>query len=114
MVFTNADAAHSERVLNTLQVRGHFDQIFDITYLDYVSKPDPGAYRYVLNELQVAGESCIMVEDTPRNLIPAKDLGMTTIHVGSSDPSIAIDYAVPTVFHVENILRDLLPDSLFH
>jgi FMN phosphatase YigB (HAD superfamily) len=49
-----------------------------------------------------------MVDDTPRNLIPAKDLGMTTILVDGTGPAMAIDYVVPTVFHVGPILKNLL------
>ena len=109
VVFTNADVPHSERVLDTLQVRSHFETIIDIHAINFKSKPDPWAYRRALEILNVSGESCIMVDDKPRNLIPAKDLGMTTILVGGENGSIAVDYVVPTVFHVENILRKLLP-----
>jgi putative hydrolase of the HAD superfamily len=109
VVFTNADAAHCERVLDTLQVRPHFEMIIDIRAIDFKSKPDPWAYKRALQILNVPGESCIMVDDKPRNLIPAKDLGMTTILVDGDSGSIAIDYTVPTIFHVENVLRKLLP-----
>jgi putative hydrolase of the HAD superfamily len=108
-IFTNADMAHSERVLNTLQVRPHFDRIIDIKALNYQNKPNPMAYRKALNLLGVSGESCIMVDDTPRNLIPAKDLKMTTILINGGKRSIAIDYAVPTIFHVEGVVKSILP-----
>jgi len=109
-IFTNADTAHAERVLNVLQVRPHFDFIIDITTMNYKNKPDPLAYQQALNMLGVSGEECIMVEDTPRNLLPAKDAGMTTILVdGQSSPSLGIDYVVPTVFHVGHIVKSLLP-----
>ncbi|MCB0155924.1 MAG: pyrimidine 5'-nucleotidase [Anaerolineae bacterium] len=108
-IFTNSDVAHSERVLHTLQVRDHFEQIFDVQAVNYICKPDPLAYRHVLTALGVSGYECIMVEDTPRNLMPAKDLGMTTILVGNNGASSAIDYLVPTVFHVERVLANLLP-----
>lgn len=108
VIFTNADQPHAERVLNTLQVRPFFDQIFDIVALSYKNKPDPLAYKQVLNLLGVPGECCIMVDDTPRNLIPAKDLGMTTILVDGAGPAMAIDYVVPTVFHIGPILKNLL------
>ncbi len=113
VVFTNADLDHCERVLNTLQVRRHFDQIIDIHALGLKNKPDPLAYQRVLSLLQTSGQECIMVEDTPRNLIPAKDIGMTTILVDDkhNTPSIAIDYIVPTVFHVGQIVQNLLPQE---
>lgn len=113
VIFTNADMAHSQRVLDTLQVRSHFERIIDIYTLNYRSKPNPLAYQQVLEILGVPGESCIIVEDSARNLIPAKDLGMTTILVDGEAQSLAIDYTVPTIFHVENVLRKLLPLERF-
>ena len=111
-IFTNADAAHAERVLSALQVGLHFEQIIDIGATRYINKPDPLAYYRALAVLGVPGECCIMVEDTPRNLMPAKDLGMTTILVdGTGTSCIGIDYAVPTIFHVGRIIKNLLPQE---
>jgi hypothetical protein len=45
--------------------------------------------------------------------MPAKDLGMTTILVAGDGQPLGVDYAVPTVFHVENVLRKLLPMERF-
>lgn len=109
VIFTNADAAHAERVLNTLQVRDHFERIIDIETINYKNKPDPVAYHRTIELLDTAGAYCIMVDDTARNLIPAKDLGMTTILVDGDSKTAAIDYAVPTIFHVERVLQELLP-----
>jgi putative hydrolase of the HAD superfamily len=110
VIFTNADVAHAERVLNILQVRLHFEQIIDISSTGYKNKPDPLAYHRALALLGVPGECCIMVEDTPRNLMPAKDLGMTTILVdGDGSLSLGIDYTVPTIFHVGQVVKNLLP-----
>jgi putative hydrolase of the HAD superfamily len=108
VIFTNADRPHAERVLNTLQVRPHFEQIIDIIAINFKNKPDPLAYQQALDLLAVSGERCIMVEDSPRNLIPAKSLGMTTILIDGTGPSLAVDYAVPTVFHVGPVLKNLL------
>jgi putative hydrolase of the HAD superfamily len=113
VVFSNADSGHCERVLNALRVRVHFDRIIDIHTLGFRNKPDPLAYYRALSLLHVSGQECIIVEDTPRNLIPAKDVGMTTILIDdkNSTPSIAIDYVVPTVFHVGRVVRNLLPQE---
>lgn len=111
VIFTNADTAHSRRVLDTLRVQHHFELICDVQVRNYTSKPDLEAYHHLLNSLNVPAESCIMVDDRARNLFPAKDLGMTTILVDSDRQSLGIDYAVPTVFHVGKILRQLLHNS---
>jgi len=109
VVFTNSDVAHSERVLKTLRVRGHFETIIDIRARKYQNKPDPVAYHYTLDLLGLSGRECIMVEDSARNLIPAKDLGMTTILVDGEAASSAVDYVVPTIFHVGEVLENILP-----
>lgn len=109
VVFTNADQQHSERVLNTLQVRNHFDLIIDIKSLNYENKPRPRAYQQALKMLNVPGECCIIVDDIPRNLMPAKDLKMTTILINGGKRSLGVDYAVPTVFHVESVIKNILP-----
>lgn len=114
IIFTNSCLPHCWRVLEVLQVKNHFEQIFDVEAMGFRCKPDPLVYERLLDSLNVSGQSCIMVDDSPRNLIPAKNLGMTTILVDGSRHSLAVDYAVPTVFHVENILRELLPDSLLY
>jgi FMN phosphatase YigB (HAD superfamily) len=56
---------------------------------------------------QISGRN--EVDNKPRNLIPARDLGMTTILINGDCENLAIDYTVPTIFHVENVLRKLLP-----
>jgi putative hydrolase of the HAD superfamily len=110
VILTNANQHHAERVLDTLQVRHHFEHIINIETVNYFCKPDPRAYQHALQLLGVAGEQCIIVDDTPRNLIPAKDLGMTTIMVnGNGSDTSAIDYSVLTVFHVGRVLKNLLP-----
>jgi putative hydrolase of the HAD superfamily len=109
IIFTNADVPHCERVLGALKVRAHFDLIIDIKALHYENKPRPRAYKHVLDMLNVPVESCIMVDDTPRNLIPAKDLCMTTILINGNHKSLAVDYVVPTVFHVEGVVKSILP-----
>jgi putative hydrolase of the HAD superfamily len=108
IIFTNADLSHAERVLNILQVRSHFERIIDIDTIKYQCKPDPLAYHLALNLLGVPGEYCIMVDDTARNLLPAKDLGMVTILIGGDSKTSAIDYVVPTIFHVGRVLKDFL------
>ena len=60
VVFTNADAAHAERVLNTLQIRFHFEQIIDIISGGYVNKPDPLAYHRALARLGALGKMMLV------------------------------------------------------
>jgi putative hydrolase of the HAD superfamily len=109
IIFSNANEVHCERILNALHVRPHFSRIINIQTLNYENKPRPKAYKHVLEILNVSGDACIMVDDVPRNLIPAKDLCMTTILINDGYKSLAVDYVVPTIFHVEGVVKSILP-----
>ena len=64
-----------------------FDQIIDIKDLDYIPKPDKRSYKKLLECLNLNKESLdktIFFEDTVKNLIPAKELGITTVWIKNS------------------------------
>jgi putative hydrolase of the HAD superfamily len=108
-VFTNAPAEYARRVLRALGVERHFGDIFDINFINYESKPAPAAYAKVAAALPVRVEECLMIDDTARNLVPAKALGMQTVWLdGNDNPRAAegsqsADYVVKTVYQVAKI-----------
>lgn len=75
-IFTNASREHALRVLSILGVQHHFTHIIDVRDFQYQSKPHCHAYRRVLQILDARPEECILVEDMPRNLVPAVAMGM--------------------------------------
>jgi epoxide hydrolase-like predicted phosphatase len=44
-----------------------------------IAKPDPRIYRLVLEQLDVAPEKAVFIDDFPENLAPARQLGMRAI-----------------------------------
>ena len=97
-IFTNSPREHAERVLRALGIAHHFEHIFDVRFFDFVCKPEPSCYTRVLQELGVSGPETLMIEDTARNLVPAAELGMTTILIaedGQANP--LADFVVPDV-----------------
>jgi len=97
-IFTNAPGDYARRVLRALGIERHFPQIFDIRFASFRPKPDPAVYQLVLDMLGARGPNTILIEDTPKNLAPARALGMTTILVGEPrSPNGTIDYVVPDV-----------------
>ncbi|MEI7578991.1 MAG: HAD family phosphatase [bacterium] len=60
-----------------------FDQVFLSNEIG-LAKPDLKVYQYVLNQLNAKPESCIYLDDLEVNLIPANNLGITTILVENS------------------------------
>ncbi|MEN9937906.1 MAG: hypothetical protein RLZZ387_4485 [Chloroflexota bacterium] len=110
VIFTNASAEHAERVLAQLGIARHFDRIFDIRYQQFQPKPHPAAYHRILDELGVAGECAALLEDTARNLPPARELGMMTVLIGEPPPGTPhlADIVAPDV---RTALRLLLQEN---
>lgn len=83
-IFTNASRDHALRVLSTLQVDPIFQGIIDILDIAPYCKPMPEAFHLALEKAGVTeAGSCILVDDTPRNLTTGRQLGMFTIQVGT-------------------------------
>ncbi|WP_298124426.1 pyrimidine 5'-nucleotidase [Brevundimonas sp.] len=81
-VLTNAARGHATRVLNRLGVADRFAGVFAIEDMDLTPKPAPATFRRFLAAFDVDPHAAVFFEDTPRNLAPAKALGMTTVLVG--------------------------------
>ena len=87
IIFTNATSKHAEKILKILELEDDFDQIIDIKDLEYIPKPDKRSYKKLLECLNVNKENLnktIFFEDTIKNLIPAKELGITTVWMKNS------------------------------
>jgi len=95
-VFTNGSRGHAERVLAALGLAEHFEDIFDIRIAAYQPKPCPDPYHGVLAALGLGADRCIMVEDSLDNLSTAKELGMTTVLVGTGPSAPFVDHQTPT------------------
>ena len=108
VVFTNANRGHADRVLACLGVADKVDTIIDLYALNMTNKPAPEAYERALG---LIGEddphACVLADDLPRNLLPAKAMGMTTVLVGSAEPDGAADYAVERITDLTRALPGL-------
>ena len=83
LIFTNADAGHTDRVMSRLGLGELFDAVFHIESAGFVPKPDPVAFERLLAAHAVAPRSTAFFEDRALNLEPAHALGMTTVLVGA-------------------------------
>ena len=106
IVFTNATTEHAHRVLRFLGVEHHFSRIVDLRATNYKNKPRPGAYRCALDILGARPEECLMVEDSVRNLKPAKEMGMITVLVNGSGED-GVDFAIDDVTQVGEVFRQI-------
>jgi putative hydrolase of the HAD superfamily len=109
-LFTNAPADYARRVLRALGVANHFAEIFDIHFIAYESKPAQSAYAKVLAALPVRAAECLLIEDTARNLVPAKQLGMKTVWLDGgnnrhgSEGRESADFVIAAIYEVARIL----------
>ncbi|WP_375175000.1 HAD-IA family hydrolase [Pseudooceanicola sp.] len=62
-----------------------FDAIIDATYTG-ILKPDPRAYAFVTEALDLQPGDCVFVDDQPRNISGAQAAGMQTVHFDVTDP----------------------------
>ena len=80
-IFTNADTAHAEAVLDRLGAGHLFEGIFDIRLAKYQPKPLKQAYDGFLAAHGVDPSRAIMFDDLEKNLRVPHEVGMTTVQV---------------------------------
>src|SRR5712671_1674947 len=78
-VFTNGCRDHAARILNRLGMAHLFEDVWDIRTMGFVPKPEAAAYASVVQIGGVACTEAAMFDDIARNLVPARNLGMTTV-----------------------------------
>jgi len=97
LIFTNASRGHAERVMERLGIADRFETIFDIVDAQYIPKPEQAPYDLLLARDGIDPGKAVYFEDMAKNLLPAKDMGMTTVWVhtdvewaqaGRDDPRI--------------------------
>ncbi len=94
-VMTNGARCHADRVLKRIGVTDCFDAVFAIEDMDLTPKPAPATFRRLIERFDIDPRHAVFFEDTPRNLQPAKTLGMRTVLIdetGQAKPDDAIDH----------------------
>ena len=111
-IFTNADWRHAEAVLEILGIRDQFSGIVDLYAMDFVIKPKPEAYQIAQ---KISGEQdptrCILFDDLVPNLVGAKKQGFTTVLVGENGQAESVDFQLPTIHGIKEILPQLWLNS---
>lgn len=81
LIFTNGDRPYAERVLAALGLTECFEGMWDVTAMHYRPKPEPSAYTGLIEAFGFDPARAVFVEDSARNLPPAKALGMQTVWI---------------------------------
>lgn len=79
-------AFHDREWIDRMRILGEFDVLVD-GRTEGVMKPDPAAYRLVLDRLGVRAEDTVFIDDQPINLRGAEVVGLTPVHLDPTDPA---------------------------
>jgi putative hydrolase of the HAD superfamily len=70
-----------------------FDAVVDATYTK-VLKPDPRAYRLLLDAIRLPAESCVFVDDQQRNIDGARAVGLKAVYFDVRDARASYNAAL--------------------
>ncbi len=111
LIFTNGSRRHAERVAEKLGVLHLIEDICDIAACGFVAKPDPDAFKRMVDRHDVAPRQAAMFEDMPHNLEAPHALGMTTVLVHSDYPDHPVQQQMRTWTklpqHIHHATQDL-------
>jgi putative hydrolase of the HAD superfamily len=105
-VFSNSPLEYVRRVLKRLSIERLMECIYDITFLGYRGKPNPVSYQKVLADLGARSEECILVDDTPANLLGAQHAGLTPVHIGR--PDSAFEWSIAHIEEVAEVITEVI------
>ena len=100
-VFTNGARDYAYRVLERIGIADCFEGVFAIEDGDLTPKPNPATFRRMLERFEIDPHQAAFFEDTPKNLEPAKALGMATVLIGDG-------HGKPIGPHIDHVAPDLL------
>ena len=83
-IYTNASQDHAKNILSAMGIATEFEKILDIKATGYLPKPDPKSYDIMLKSFDISANeigNSIFIEDTAKNLKPAKLLGIKTVWI---------------------------------
>ncbi len=108
LVYTNGARAHADRILDRLGAHEAFDGIFALECADLYPKPARESFERLIARYAIDPKRALMVEDTPRNLTTAHELGFATVLL---HPEPGGDFG-DHVHHATDCLKGFLREAL--
>ena len=93
IVYTNANRQHAEDILKRLELTHIFQEIFDIKSANYIPKPEISPYEQIINDFDINSSSAAMFDDIAKNLVPAKNVGFTSVWINVGYENFSDDIA---------------------
>jgi pyrimidine 5'-nucleotidase len=108
LIFTNADAAHAQRVMDVLEVAPYFDGIVDINDMDPFCKPMPESFQRAIQRADEPNPgSCVLIDDMSRNTSGATVFGMRSILFGADGHQAGADATLSKWADLPRVLDEL-------
>jgi len=78
VMLSNAGYPFMDDMIEKYNFKKHFDKIF-VSCNYHLIKPDPAFYKLAVNSFEQKFDKIFMIDDSPKNLAPLKDLGISGI-----------------------------------
>ena len=91
IIYTNANRQHANDVLKKLELTHMFKEIFDIKDANYIPKPELKPYEQIIKNLEIDSSKAIMFDDIAKNLVPAKNVGFTSVWIDAGYENFSDD-----------------------
>ena len=91
IIYTNANMQHAINVLERIELSNFFDEIYDIKMANYIPKPEIKPYRDIIEKFEIEPNKTIMFDDIAKNLVPAKNVGFTSVWIDAGYENFSDD-----------------------
>ena len=91
IIYTNANMQHAINVLERIELSNFFDEIYDIKMANYIPKPEITPYEQMINQFDINVKSAAMFDDIAKNLVPAKNVGFTSVWIDAGYENFSDD-----------------------
>ena len=91
IIYTNANMQHAINVLEKIELSNFFDEIYDIKMANYIPKPEIAPYEQMINKFHINAKSAAMFDDIAKNLVPAKNVGFTSVWIDAGYENFSDD-----------------------
>ena len=108
IIYTNGDSKHAENVLNKLNIKNLFDDIFDIKKSSLIPKPNKESLERLIKFHDLNPRKTVYFEDIEINLKNAYDFGITTFLIGYNKRGLKnsyVNYSFNTILSALNFLK---------
>ncbi|XP_061366266.1 uncharacterized protein C24B11.05 isoform X2 [Gastrolobium bilobum] len=115
IIFTNADQAHADEVLNRLGLKDCFEGIIcfetlnppNCTDTHILCKPSVEAIETAIQIANVNPRKTLFLDDSVRNIASGKAAGLNTVIVGRSDLVPGADHALNSIHNIKEALPEI-------